>query len=175
MRLFSDAVDRVRRDEARRLRAQGDTVTLKHTRWILLKRKENLNGLQFCRLNELMKINNSTTRGYLLKESFQQFWDYTSAAWAGKYLDLWVKDAKRSKLEPFQKLARTLLDHRDLLLNWFRAREAFAAGAVEGFNLKARVTTRMAYGFRSHDHAEIALYHRLGNLPEPDWLTHRFT
>ena len=175
MRLFSDAVDRVRRDEASRLRAQGDTVTLKHTRWVLLKRKENLTGPQFCRLNELMKINYATARGYLLKESFQQFWEYKSAAWAGKFLTLWVKDALRSKLKPFQKLSRTLLDHRDLLLNWFRARDAFAAGAVEGFNLKARVTTRMAYGFRSYDHAEIALYHRLGNLPEPDWLTHRFT
>ena len=30
MHLFSDAVDRVRSDEVRRLRAQGDTVTLKH-------------------------------------------------------------------------------------------------------------------------------------------------
>ena len=175
MRLFGDAVDRVRRDEARRLRAMGDTVTLKHTRWILLKRKENLDEPQFCRLNELMKLNYATTRGYLLKESFQQFWQYKSAAWAGKFLDLWVKDATRTKLEPFVKLGRTLHDHRDLLLNWFTARDAFAAGAVEGFNLKARVTTRIAYGFRSYDHAEIALYHRLGNLPEPDWLTHRFT
>jgi hypothetical protein len=32
----------------------------------------------------------------------------------------------------------------------------------------------MAYGFRRYDHAETALYHRLGNLPEPDWLTHKF-
>jgi transposase len=175
MRLFSDAVDQVRRDEARKLRAQGDTATLKHTRWILLKRKDNLDEPQFCRLRELMKLNYAVTRAYLLKESFQQFWQYKSAGWAGKFLDLWVKDAKWSRLGPFAKLAGTLRDHRDLLLNWFKAREAFAAGAVEGFNLKARVTTRMAYGFRSYDHAETALYHRLGNLPEPDWLTHRFT
>ncbi|HMA93890.1 MAG TPA: transposase, partial [Polyangiaceae bacterium] len=52
--------------------------------------------------------------------------------------------------------------------------EAFAAGAVEGFNLKARVTTRIAYGFRSFDHAQTALYHRLGKLPEPDRFTHKF-
>lgn len=175
MRLFSGAVDQVRRDEARRLRAQGDTATLKHTRWILLKRKENLDEPQFCRLKELMKINYATTRAYLLKESFQQFWQYKSAGWAGKFLDLWVKDATWSRLKPFAKLACTIREHRGLLLNWFKAREAFAAGAVEGFNLKARVTTRMAYGFRSYDHAETALYHRLGNLPEPDWLTHRFT
>ena len=173
-KMFSEAVDQVRRDEARRLHAQGDKVTLKHTRWVLLKNKENLTGKQFRRLQELEEANNGTMRGYLLKESFRQFWDYKSAGWAGRFLDHWVSEATATKLEPFIKLARTLAEHRDLLLNWFRAREEFAAGAVEGFNLKARVTTRMAYGFRSYDHAETALYHRLGNLPEPDWLTHRF-
>jgi transposase len=49
-----------------------------------------------------------------------------------------------------------------------------AGTAVEGMNGKARVTTKLAYGFRSYDHAEIALFHRLGKLPEPPWLTHRF-
>jgi transposase len=72
------------------------------------------------------------------------------------------------------KLARTLRQHRTPLLNWFRARGKFAMGAVEGFNNKARVTTKMAYGFRTYEHAEIALFHRLGDLPEPPWLTHRF-
>ena len=28
--------------------------------------------------------------------------------------------------------------------------------------------------FTTYEHAEIALYHALGNLPEPPWLTHRF-
>lgn len=49
----------------------------------------------------------------------------------------------------------------------------FAVGAVEGFNPKARVSTRSAYGFRSHDHAEVALNHRRGKLPEPDWRAHK--
>jgi transposase len=73
-----------------------------------------------------------------------------------------------------RKFARTLRAHRRELLNWFAARGEFAAGATEGFNNKARITTRKAYGFRTYEHAEIALYHALGHLPEPDWLTHRF-
>ena len=51
--------------------------------------------------------------------------------------------------------------------------DTFSHGAVEGFNNKARVTTRKAYGFRTYRHAEIALYHALGNLPEPPF-AHRF-
>jgi transposase len=79
----------------------------------------------------------------------------------------------RSRIAPLKTFAKTLRDHRNLLLNWFRARQAFSQGAVEGFNNKARVTTRRAYGFRTYRHAEIALYHALGDLPEPA-LTHKF-
>jgi transposase len=175
MQLFSKAIDQVRRNEARELRARGDTVTLKHARWPLLKRRHHLTEKQSGRLAELLKINLRTVRAYLLKEDFHAFWGYVSPYWAGRFLDHWTSDAVRSRLEPFATLARTLRKHREPLLNWFRARGMFAQGAVEGLNLKARLTTRIAYGFRSYDHAEVALLHALGDLPEPDWLTHRFS
>jgi hypothetical protein len=58
-------------------------------------------------------------------------------------------------------------------MNWFRARGEISAGAVEGLNNKAKLTTRKAYGFRGYRCLEIALYHTLGDLPEPV-VTHRF-
>jgi hypothetical protein len=36
------------------------------------------------------------------------------------------------------------------------------------------VVTRRSYGFRTYDAMEIALYHTLGRLPEPEESTHRF-
>ena len=63
--------------------------------------------------------------------------------------------------------------HRELILNWFRARGQLLAGAVEGLNGKVRVITKRAYGFRTYRAVEVALYHSLGRLPEPDF-THRF-
>ena len=126
------------------------------------------------RLRELVGINLRTVRAYLLKEQFQHFWSYNSFDSAQRFLARWTRMAMRSRLEPFKKFARTLREHQRELLNWFLARGQFAAGATEGFNNKARITTRKAYGFRTYEHAEIALYHALGNLPEPDWLTHRF-
>jgi Transposase len=42
-------------------------------------------------------------------------------------------------------------------------------GAVEGLNNKIRVVTRRSYGFRTYDAMEIALYHNLGRLPEPEF------
>ena len=79
----------------------------------------------------------------------------------------------RSKIEPMKKVARMLRGHRELLLNWFRAKGALSSGVVEGFNGKAKLISKRAYGFRTFHAQEIALYHALGALPEPKF-THRF-
>jgi transposase len=79
----------------------------------------------------------------------------------------------RSRLEPMRKVARMLRNHEELLLNWFRAKGQLSSGSVEGLNNKCRVVTRRAYGFRTFNATEVALYHTLGRLPEPD-STHRF-
>jgi transposase len=172
--LLSKAVDAVRRDEVRTLRSCGRHVVLTKTRWLLLKRPKNLTRSERGRLRQLVAINLRSVRAYLLKEQFQHFWTYRSRLAAERFLDGWTRLAMRSRIEPFKKFATTLRQHQRELLNWIVAREQFAAGATEGFNNKARITTRKAYGFRTYAHAEIALYHALGDLPEPPWLTHRF-
>jgi transposase len=55
-----------------------------------------------------------------------------------------------------------------------KARGEISSGAIEGLNNKIRVVTRRSYGFRTYKAMEIALYHALGRLPEPDQFTHRF-
>jgi len=174
MQLMSKAIDKTRRDEVRALRAAGRQPVLTKTRWLLLKRRKNLTRGQRGRLRDLLAINLRSVRAYLLKEDFQRFWRYRSLASATRFLEDWTRMAMRSRIEPLKKFARTLREHRYELQNWFLARGAFAAGATEGFNNKARITTRKAYGFRTYQHAEIALYHALGDLPEPRWLAHRF-
>ena len=96
-----------------------------------------------------------------------------SPTWAGRFLDRWCTTTLRSRIEPMKKVARMPRRHRQLLLNWFRAKGALSSGTVEGFNNKAKLTTRKAYGFRTFRAIEIALYHTLGALPEPD-TTHKF-
>ena len=65
------------------------------------------------------------------------------------------------------------LTHRELILNWFRAKGALSAGVVEGFNNKVKLTTRKSYGFRTYEAVETTLYHNLGALPQPEF-AHRF-
>jgi len=167
------AIDEVRAKEAKELRAKGNDPWLTGSRWCLLKRPENLTDKQVDRLTDLLKCNLKTVRAYLLKEDFQRFWQYTSPLWAGRFLDQWCTRTMRSRLAPMKKVAKMLRNHRPLLLNWFRAKGQIALGCVEGFNNKAKVVTKRSYGFRSYEVLKIALYHSLGDLPEPE-ATHRF-
>ena len=170
---MNKAVDEVRAQEARALKVQGREAVLTHTRWCLLKRPENLTEKQEVKLAELLRYNLKAVRTYLLKEDFQFFWDYRSPFWAGKFLDRWCTRTLRSRIEPLKKVARMLRKHRPLLLNWFRAKKRISSGVVEGLNNRLKLTLRKAYGFRTFEAVEVALYHTLGDLPEPEW-THEF-
>ena len=146
---------------------------LKGSRWLLLKRPENLTEAQEVKLAELVQYNLRSVRSYLLKEDFQFLWKYVSRYWAGRFLNRWCTRVIRSRIEPMKRVARSLRKHRALILNWFRARGTISAAVVEGFNNKAKLTTRKAFGFRTFKAAEIALFHTLGDLPEPE-MAHRF-
>lgn len=170
---FSKALNEVRAGEAKELKAKGYEPVLTKTRWLLVKRPENLTEKQELKLSELLQYNLRSVRAYLLKEEFQLFWSYVSPYWAGQFLDKWCAKTMRSKIEPMKKIAKMLRGHRALLLNWFRAKGQFSSGVVEGFNTKAKLTTRKAFGFRTYRGAEVALYHALGDLPVPE-VAHRF-
>ena len=169
------AIDEVRSKEAKELKAKGRSAVLKGARWTLLKRPENRTASQEVKLAELLRHNLRAVRSYLLREEFQLFWQYVSPHWAGIFLDRWCTKVMRSRIEPMKKMARSLRNHKPLILNWFRARGQVSTGAVEGLNNKLKVITRRAFGFRTYRVTEIALYHALGNLPDPaHQLTHRF-
>jgi transposase len=170
---LNKAVDEVRAKEARELARKGYKPILKHTRWCFLKRRENQTVKQRRKLREVLRHPLRTVRAFLLKESFDGFWSYKSATWAGWFLDKWCTRAMRSRLEPIKRFAKTLRAHRDLLLNWFAAKGEIALGVVEGTNNNAKLAIRKARGFRTYEALEIALYHQLGRLPEPE-SAHRF-
>jgi transposase len=169
---LSKALDQVRAQEARKLKAQGWDV-LKKTRWLLLRRRKNLTGKQRYKLGQVLQWDLRTVRAYLLVEGLQALWDYRSPTHADRFLDAWCRRSMRSRLEPIKKVARSLRQHRELILNWFRAKKQYNNGIVEGLNLNVKLRFRQAYGYRQFDTVKTALYHQLGHLPEPE-ITHRF-
>ena len=170
---LNQAVDEVRRAESARLRGQPLADRLKKMRWKLLRRGSRVRGQARLKLWGLLQSKLATGRAWDLKECFEYFWHYKSIYWAGGFLDYWTERALRSRLEPMKRVARTLRKHEPFLLNWFKAKGEVSSAAVEGLNNKIRVVTRRSYGFRTYQAMEIALYHTLGRLPEPE-STHEF-
>lgn len=170
---LNKALDKVRAAEAKRLQADGYEPVLKKTRWCFMKRRKNLTSKQRFRLKDVLCYDLKTVRAYLLAQAFDALWSYRSATWAGKFLDGWIRHVMRSRIDPLKKVARSLRKHRELILNWFRAKKEFNSGIVEGLNGKAKLAFRKAYGYRTFKAAEVSLYHQLGHLPEPK-LAHAF-
>ena len=164
----------LRAKETKELAKKGLEPVLTHSRYCLLKRKDNLTESQAIKLKDLLSYNLKTVRAYLIASQFDLFWSYSSSKWAEKFFVSWCAVAMRARLEPLKKFVRTIRRHQPLILNYFNAKNVISLGSVEGLNNKLKVTLRAAYGFRSVKTLKIACFHKLGELPTPDFANRFF-
>ena len=106
MQRMNKAINEVRAAEVKELKRDGYEPHLKGVRWLLLKRSGNLTEKQEIKLEDLLRYNLKSVRSHLMKEDFQQFWEYWSPGWAGRFLDQWCTRAMRSKIEPMKKVVK---------------------------------------------------------------------
>ena len=165
-------VDEVRRKEQARMNKASKTM-VKGSRFLILKRGTRVRGMARRKLEAALVALRETSRAWVFKEAFRRFWRYRSPSWAGAWLDSWVKVVRRSGIKPMVRVADMLVRHKELLLNYFRAKRQFTNAVTEGKNHKARVMLAKSYGHRSYKVLQLALYHALGELPEPP-RTHKF-
>ena len=83
---LNKAVDEVRRTEVNRLKEEGYEEILKHSKYCFLKNESNLTDKQKMKLDDLLQYDLKSVKAYLLKESFQAFWQYTSPYLAQHFL-----------------------------------------------------------------------------------------
>jgi transposase len=159
---LNEAVDGVRRELWRQLTSK-EKVSVKGTRWLLLKNPWNLNQDQNERLSTLVRWNTPLVRAWYLKEAFQLFWDYKQPWRAEQHLRKWINSAMRSRLEPFKKFAKMLRSHLDGILPWTEIR--LSNGAVEGMNNKIKSISHRSFGFRTAENFIAAIYHCCARLP----------
>lgn len=146
VKLANDAVQKVRRTEARVRKGSPEATVLKGSRWALLKAPENLRDEEHVRLSEVAALNAQVYRAYLLKEELRTLYRCRPLA-AEKHLESWLSWACRSKLEPFVKVGRTLRKYRQGVLAAIRLH--VSNGLLEGINNKIGLLKRRAYGFHS--------------------------
>src|SRR5215212_1686310 len=112
--LATDALDEIRREVWNEARKAGQTAVargLKGARFALWKNPENLTRRQRARLASVQQTNRRLYRAYLLKEQLRAIYRVPTEH-AGALLDAWLAWARRSRLEPFVRLARTITDQR---------------------------------------------------------------
>lgn len=147
-----EVIDRVRVDEANRLRHdKAARKVVKGSRWLLLRNRENVTSPQDrVRLQELLNANRRLLTVYLLKEDLKHLWEYKYPAAARRFWKQWYSRAIRSRIEPLKKFAKRLKDYLPGILA--HARWPLHTSVLEGVNNKIKVIKRMAYGFRDDEY-----------------------
>lgn len=157
---LNEAVDKVRRQEHRRLLEAGDK-SLSGTKFLWLQGAlpEGERALTF---DELCQRNLKTARAWTHKETFIEFWSQASAARGQHFFTQWYNAVARSKLEPLKKAARTLKAHLLGLLNYFA--HPVTNALTEGFNSRIQAIKADARGFRSFANYRIRILFHCGKL-----------
>jgi transposase len=143
-----EVIDRVRVDEANRLRHDHPARRLvKGSRWLLLRNRENVvREADQVRLEELLAANRALFTVYVLKDDLKALWDYRHAGYARRFWQQWYGRAMRSEIEPLKAFARRLKPYLPGILA--HCRWPLGTNLIEGINNKIKVIKRMAYGFR---------------------------
>jgi transposase len=153
---LSEALDKVRKQEYARLSGE-DRRFIKGQRYTLLSHWENLSLQGKDALRLLFRANRRLNKAYLLKESFDQLWDYWSPGWARRFFDNWRAALRWQRLKPFEKFARMIEAHWDGIAAYCQGENKVALGFVEGLNNKIRAIQRGAYGFRDEEYLRLKI------------------
>jgi len=114
---------------------------------LLLSRWKNLQQVHRGELNRLFQLNRRVFKAYLLKESLARLWDYTYPGAMLNYLQRWMNQLRWQRLQPFEKLARTLLTHLDGIANYCRTKVRM--GVVEAVNGNIRMLINRGRGYQN--------------------------
>ncbi|MFQ6572860.1 ISL3 family transposase [Pseudomonas sp. UM16] len=146
-----EVIDRVRVDEANRLRHDKPArKIIKQARWLLLRNPENLRSAdQQVHLKDLLAANQSLMTVYLMKAELKALWSPTTAwGWRSAWKQ-WLRLSDESAIPALKQFAKRLKGYWRGILS--RVRWPMHTGQLEGINNRIKVIKRMAYGYRDSE------------------------
>ena len=159
-----EVIDRVRVDEANRLRADKPArQVVKGARWLLLRNPENVSSQERIKLRELLAANRTLMVVYVLKDDLKHLWDYRYEGAAKRFWQQWYRRARRSGIEPLKKFALQLKDRLHGILA--HCRWPLHTSLLEGINNKIKLIKRMAYGFRDQKYFFLKIRQAFPGIP----------
>jgi transposase len=168
---LTQAIDEVRREE-QRIADKAGRQLIKGSRWLWLRRPDRLRRKEKQSLQEIVEVNASLEKAYLLREDFEGFYASEDKAAAQAFMEEWISRCKESALKPFLKLAKRLRRWLQGILAYF---DYHITNAVsEGLNNKIKVLKRRSYGFHDMHYFFLKILGATGALPSIDALSHTF-
>ena len=153
----NDALDKVRKNEFAKA-TKEERIEMKHKRFIILSREQNLDRKKKEELDKLMERNEKLYQAYLLKEQILSIFDdkISSFEQIKKRIALWFENIFSSCIGEFYDVVNTMSRYFDGILNYFRYNMTNAI--AEGFNTKINVIKRRAYGYSDIEYFMLKIY-----------------
>lgn len=157
---FSRATDRVRCRGAKS--SEGKRRLLRGTKYVRLKRPENLTERQAARKESLAGEHLLTARACAMTEAMRAAYARPDRESAAGELDRVVSWMTHSNVPETRAVARTVRREREGILSWFSGNAANAI--LEGLNSIIQSIKRAARGLGNTGYFETMIFLRLGRL-----------
>ena len=161
IKYLNDAVDKTRRAESKELQKKNDQTLIK-TKYILLKKKENMTTNQLTRFQQIQELNLKTSQAWMAKENFKEFFNSETINLAKFFFVEWYYDIKQRSLTKMIKVGDMLIKHIGGLLNYIK--HPINNAVAEWLNGKIQEIKTIGRGFRKFNNFRIAILFFLGKL-----------
>jgi transposase len=157
IKLYNDKLSNLRRDLYRQLSDTMQKDVLKGVRWLLLKRRENLDASRREpeRLRQALRLNEPLAIAYHLKDELNEIWEQDDQEMAQALMMDWIVYAESTGIRMLQQFAKTLRFHAFGILAWYDY--PISTGPLEGTNNKIKTMKRQAYGFRDPEFLKLKI------------------
>lgn len=171
--LANEAMDAVRREElrtqpgaVREALGETDRKVLKGLMWGLRKNPSGWSAMQTEAMHWLQRSNLKSARAWRLKQALREVYAGALSSncpqKAGEALQRWISWARRCRLEPFKRLARTLTERFEAVVRGML--DGRSNAYVEAMNGLMQQTKTAARGFRTVENFIAIAYLRMSKL-----------
>ena len=161
MKLATEAVDKVRRQEHRELKKDND-MRLTGTKFLWIKSQENLSEKQQSRFDEVFTQQLRTGKAWAYKEMLRDLWNQETTTEATSYFHDWYRSVIHTKLTPMKKVARTIKDRLANVVSY--CTHGITNAVAEGINSKIQSVKRRVGGYRNKENYKTAIFFYCGGL-----------
>ena len=149
IKLSTDALDEIRREvwnDTRKAGQPGLARELKGARFALWMNPERLTERHQHKLARVQEINKDLYRAYLIAQQLRMIYRVPREQ-ALELLEAWLKWARRCRLAPFVKLAKTITKQRSGIKAALH--HGLSNARTEQVNTQIRLITRRGFGYHS--------------------------